>query len=482
MTSQPAPHEDYDVIVIGGGPAGENAAQYAIQGSDRTAVLIERELVGGECSYWACMPSKALLRPIEVADAARALPLTGDVHPDLAKALQRRDDFTSHLNDAGQVTWAEGAGIHVLRGNARLSGERSVTVTDAEGNQRTVRARHAVVIATGTTAVVPDIPGLRAAYPWTSRDATNLHEVPGRIAILGLGVVACEAATWLAALGATVTLIGRSDRPLERVEPFASDLVLKGLRDKGIEVVLNSSIDSVSRPDARDTGVGHLHGGPVTITYADRRTEVDELLVAAGRAPATADLALDSVGVSTDRGYLRVDEHLTVAGRPWLYAVGDVNGKALLTHMGKYQARIAGAVIAARADGRPLNGDGIDGEEFRDLADDGIVPQVIFTTPQIAAVGLTAAQAPGARVVDYDLANVAGASLQGDGYTGQARLVIEGDLIVGATFAGPDVAELVHAATIAIVGRVPLARLWHAVPSYPTVSEVWLRLLETARG
>ncbi|MFC6715768.1 dihydrolipoyl dehydrogenase family protein [Branchiibius cervicis] len=477
MSSEPAPHEDYDVVVIGGGPAGENAAQYAIQGSDRTAVLIESELVGGECSYWACMPSKALLRPIEAADAAHALPLTGDVHPDLVKTLQRRDDFTSHLDDSGQVKWAEGEGIHVLRGHARLSGERAVTITDAEGNQRTVRARHAVIVATGTTAVVPDIPGLRAAYPWTSRDATNLHEVPGRIAILGLGVVACEAATWLAALGADVTMIGRSDRPLERVEPFASELVLNGLRDKGVEVVLNASIESVSRPDARETGVGHVHGGPLTITYADRRAEVDEILVAAGRAPGTADLALDCVGVSTDHGYLRVDEHLTVPGHPWLYAVGDVNGKALLTHMGKYQGRIAGAVIAARASGQPL-----DGDEFRDLADDGIVPQVVFTTPQIAAVGLTSAQAPDARVVDYDLAQVAGASLEAEGYTGQARLVIDGDLIVGATFAGPQVAELVHAATIAIAGRVPLARLWHAVPSYPTVSEVWLRLLETARS
>ena len=477
MTAEPAPHEDFDVVVIGGGPAGENAAQYAIQGSDRTAVLIERELVGGECSYWACMPSKALLRPVEVADAAHALPLTGHAHPDLAKTLRRRDDFTSHHDDSGQVSWAEGVGIQIQRGSARLSGKRSVTVTDHDGNQHTVRARHAVIVATGTSAVVPDIPGLRAAYPWTSRDATNLHQVPARIAILGLGVVACEAATWLAALGSDVTMIGRSDRPLERVEPFASELVLKGLRDKGIEVVLNSSVDSVSRPDVREGAVGHLHGGPVTITYDDRRVEVDEILVAAGRAPATADLALDSVGVSTDHGYLRVDEHLTVPGTSWLYAVGDVNGKALLTHMGKYQARIAGAVIAARATGQPL-----DGDEFRDLADDGIVPQVVFTSPQIAAVGLTAAQAPDARVVDYDLATVAGASLQGDGYTGQARLIIDGDVIIGATFAGPEVAELVHAATIAIVGRVPLARLWHAVPSYPTVSEVWLRLLETARG
>lgn len=462
------------MIVIGGGPAGENVAQYAIQGSNRSAALIEHELVGGECSYWACMPSKALLRPVEVASAAHALPLTGDVHLDRDAVFARRDAFTSHLDDSGQVKWAEGAGIHVIRGAARLSGERAVTVTGADGEQRTVRARHAVVIATGTTAVVPDIPGLRAAYPWTSRDVTNMHEVPDRIAILGLGVVACEAATWLAALGTQVTMIGGSDRPLERLEPFASQLVLEGLQERGIEVVLGSTMAEVRRSEPEDRGVGLIHGGLVTVRYGDSEGEFEEILVAAGRAPATADLDLETVGVSTDRGYLRVDEHLTVPDVPWLYAVGDVNGKALLTHMGKYQARIAGAVIAARAEGR-----GVEGDAFRDLADDTAVPQVVFTDPQVASVGRTAAEADGATVVDYNLANVAGASLQRDGYTGQARLVVEGDLIVGATFAGPEVADLVHAATIAIVGRVPIDRLWHAVPSYPTVSEIWLRLLET---
>lgn len=476
MSSQPAPHEDYDVVVIGGGPAGENVAQYAIQGSDRTAVLIEHELVGGECSYWACMPSKALLRPAEVVAAADGLPLTAKL--DTAGVLARRDEFTHHRDDSSQVDWAQGLGIHVIRGTARLSGDRSVTVT-ADGDQRTVRARHAVVIATGTTALVPDLPGLRAAYPWTSRDATNLVEVPGSIAIMGLGVVACEAATWLAALGARVTMIGRSARPLERVEPFAGEMVLDGLRDMGIQVITDAAVEEVRRADATDRGVGRIHGGSVIVQYADgQQLEVDELLVAAGRAPATADLDLDQVGVTTDRGYLRVDEHLTVPGVPWLYAVGDVNGKALLTHMGKYQGRIAGAVIAARAEQRPVEGDA-----FRDLSDDGIVPQVVFTDPQVAAVGLTEAEAQQAgrpvEIVEYDLAAIAGASLQRDGYTGRAKLVIVDDLIAGATFVGPEVAELVHAATVAIVGRVPVDRLWHAVPSYPTVSEVWLRLLET---
>src|SRR6185503_15214510 len=181
-----------------------------------------------------------------------------------------------------------------------------------------------------------------------------------------------------------------------------------------------------------------------------------------------------------ERGYVPVDDHLSVPGYDWLYAVGDLNGRALLTHMGKYQARIAGAVIGARAEGRPL-----DGPQYLDLADHDKVPQVVFCDPQVAAVGITAAQARhrglDVETVEYDLGHVTGASLQRDGYKGRAALVIDAsrDVLVGATFVGPDVAELVHAATVAVVGAVPLSTLWHAVPSFPTVSEIWLRLLET---
>jgi dihydrolipoamide dehydrogenase len=214
--------------------------------------------------------------------------------------------------------------------------------------------------------------------------------------------------------------------------------------------------------------------------------EVDEVVVAAGRTPATHDIGLAAVGVdvSESHGYVETDDHMTVraATGDWLYAIGDANGRALLTHMGKYQARIAGDVIAARAEGRS-----IDGSRYHDVADHDMVPAVAFTDPQVASVGLTESRAREKGIdvegVEFDLAGVAGASLLRDGYVGRAKLVIDRatDTLVGATFVGDDVAELLHSATTAIVGKVALETLWHVVPSYPTVSEVWLRLLEARR-
>jgi dihydrolipoamide dehydrogenase len=228
-----------------------------------------------------------------------------------------------------------------------------------------------------------------------------------------------------------------------------------------------------------------VHGGSATITACGSSFEVDEIVVAAGRTPATRDIGLGSIGVdvSESRGYIATDDHMAVKGGPdWLYAIGDANGRALLTHMGKYQGRVAGDVIAARADGRP-----IDGSRYRDLADHDMVPAVVFTDPQVASVGLTESRARenGIEVeeLEYDLAAVAGASLLRDDYVGRAKLVVDRttDTLVGATFVGDDVAELLHSATTAIVGEVPLDTLWHVVPSYPTLSEVWLRLLEARR-
>jgi len=477
----------FDVVVIGGGSAGENAAQYAIQGSDRTAIIVEAELVGGECSYWACMPSKALLRPVEVLDCARALPgvaqaITGRL--DVAAVQERRDTFTHHHDDSGQIKWANDAGIEVARGRGRLVDEKTVEVTEADGAVGTLKAREAVVIATGSRASIPPVDGLREADPWTSRDVTNLREVPDRVAVIGGGVVACEATTWLTGLGAAaVTVIETEDRLLAHLEPFAGELMAERFAQLGVSVVLGTPVESVRRPAVENRGVGMIHGGPATLSAGGSSFEVDEIVVAAGRSAASAELGLERVGIdiSQSHGYLQTDDHMTViGGGEWLYAVGDATGRALLTHMGKYQGRIAGDVIAARAEGRAL-----DGSRYRDVADHDMVPAVVFADPQVASVGLTESQARDkgidVQALEYDLANVAGASLLRDDYIGRAKLVVDRatDTLVGATFVGPEVAELLHAATTAIVGKVPLETLWHAVPSYPTVSEIWLRLLES---
>ena len=466
---------EYDLIVLGAGPVGENVADYAVKGG-LSAALVEQELVGGECSYWACMPSKALLRPPQVIRAAQrvqgaAQAVTGML--DVGAVLERRNSFTSNWSDQGQVEWAIGAGIAVVRGHGRLSGVKQVTVTGTDGTETLLTARHAVAVATGSDALIPDIDGLRDARPWTSREATSAKEVPDRLAIIGGGVVATEMATAYAAFGARVTLIARSGL-LAGMEPFAGEAVAAALREQGATVLVDTETVRVTRA-----------GGEVTVETKDGLAIVaDEVLVATGRAPRTGDIGLDTVGLKPG-DWLPTDDTMRVPGYDWLYAVGDVTHRALLTHQGKYQARAAGDVIAARAGGRPVD-DAAWGRHVA-TADHEAVPQVTFTEPEVASVGLTAKAARDAgydvRVVDYEIGDVAGAGVREDGYTGTARMVVDQkrQVIVGMTFVGPDIGDLLQSATIAVVGQVPIARLWHAVPSYPTVSEVWLRLLEAYR-
>ncbi|MFY9712147.1 MAG: NAD(P)/FAD-dependent oxidoreductase [Microbacterium sp.] len=465
--------DEYDLIILGGGPVGENVADRAVQ-AGLTAIIVESELVGGECSYWACMPSKALLRPAQalraaqrVGGAAEAVKGTLDVQAVLA----RRDGFASNWSDAGQVEWLDSAGIDLARGHGRLTGEREVTVTDADGATRVLKARHAVAISTGSDAVTPGIEGLAESSPWTSREATSAQEVPGSLAIIGGGVVAVEMATAYAGFGSMVTLIARGAL-LGSMEPFAGERVAAGLRELGVDVRSGTGTTSVRRDAAG-----------VTLTLDDgSEVTADEVLVATGRSARSDDIGLEVVGLTPGR-WIETDDTLRVPGIDWLYAVGDVNGRALLTHQGKYQARAAGDVIAARAKGETV--DAADWGRHVSTADHAAVPQVTFSAPEVASVGLTADAAREAgcsiRVVDYDLGRVDGARLYEDGFEGQARIVVdtEREVIVGATFVGNEVAELLQAATIAVVGEVPIARLWHAVPAYPTMSEVWLRMLET---
>ena len=463
-----AQQTEYDVVIVGGGRGGEILAARTARGGLST-VLVEAELYGGECPYWACIPSKALLRSGKALTAATRVPGTREAvtgRLDTPAVLIRRDYFTSGHDDSRHVAKLERQGVSVLRGRGRLDGPLGVLV-QADGGEVRLTARQAVVLATGSRARLPDVPGLREARPWTTREATNAKDAPRRLVVLGAGPSGLEMAQVWRSLGSEeVVVLARGSALLPDHEAFAGEQLLAGLREAGIEVRLDTAVDRVQRDHPDGEVVLHLAGGGTVVA--------DELLVAAGRTPGTGELGLETVGLEPG-AFVPVDDDLRVAGVEGLHAIGDVNGRAMMTHQGMYQGRVLGSALVARSRG----------QQAPAVAEaDSRAPQLIFTDPEVASVGWTTAQAEqrGLRVrtVTTEIGSTAGGQIQAEGYAGTGSIVVDEDagVIVGATLVGQDVSELIHWATLAVGERTPLHRLQHSVPSFPTMSEIWLDLLE----
>jgi pyruvate/2-oxoglutarate dehydrogenase complex dihydrolipoamide dehydrogenase (E3) component len=467
--------DDFDVVVVGGGVGGVAAVRKLAAAGLRVA-LVEDRLVGGECHYWGCNPSKTLLRPIEVFNLAKAVPgvreaISGE-GLDLAAVFAKRDAIIEHLSDQDRTASLRQAGAAVFHGFGRLSGERTVRVAYAMGDttETVLTARHAVVVATGTRPNVPEIPGLAQACPWTNRDLTTMTQVPPRALVVGGGPVAVEFATILTGLGSAVTLLVRGNTLLPNCEFEARELVAQSLRSKGVTLYFDTELSAVGRPVA---------GGPVTATFGHQSIEVDEVVLAAGRRTNTESIGLETVGLS-DGGSVAVNDHLQAIGVAggWLYALGDTSGRARLSHISTYHGRLVADIIVARAAGLEL------GDNELAARDVGSIAQVIFTDPQVVTVGRTESQARAqgfatrTRTARYpdQLSHLA---LFRDGFDGWAKLVIDADTntLLGATFIGPEFSELAQAATLAIVAKVPISLLRHAVAPHPTVNQVWDPLL-----